>query len=348
MKVRIDEICIGKRYRKNLQDIDSLIKSIKDIGLLQPIVVDSENNLIAGYRRLEAFKKMGEKAIPAHVVNLENAIKGEYDENVKRADYAITQELYKKEEAEARERQGERTDLKLSGKFPESGQTRDKAARGLGISGRTLEKIRQIVETGDKELIAEMDKKKKVDPIYRKLKLKEDEKKILSLKPKEGKYRTLIIDPPWDHGGFSLAGRGKPQYGVMTIEELMNLDVKKWAENGCHLYLWVTNNFLLEAGKLINHWGFKYKTILTWVKPKIGLGSYFRSSTEHCLFAIFGKEITTRVHNIPTHFEAPVGEHSEKPPYFYDNIVKKASYPPYGEAFQRKNRVWLENLYEQI
>jgi hypothetical protein len=61
------------------------------------------------------------------------------------------------------------------GKFPQGGKvgkTRDKAARGLGTSGRTLEKIKQVVETGDKELIAEMDKKKKVDPVYRKMKLR--------------------------------------------------------------------------------------------------------------------------------------------------------------------------------
>ena len=97
-----------------------------------------------------------------------------------------------------------------------------------------------------------------------------------------------------------------------------------------------TNNFILRAGELIEHWGFDYKTLLTWVKPRFGLGSYFRSSTEQCLFATRGK-VTTRVNNIPTHFEAPLGEHSAKPAAFYD-IVERASYPSFLEAFARSER----------
>ena len=45
------------------------------------------------------------------------------------------------------------------------------------------------------------------------------------------------------------------------------------------------------------------------------------------------------------YFEAPLREHSEKPDIFYD-IVRRASYPPYGEAFQRQEREGFRNLYE--
>jgi hypothetical protein len=48
----------------------------------------------------------------------------------------------------------------------------------------------------------------------------------------------------------------------------------------------------------------------------------------------------------PTWFEAPVGKHSDKPERFYD-IVRAASYPPYGEAFQRKARPDFVNLFQQ-
>jgi hypothetical protein len=50
------------------------------------------------------------------------------------------------------------------------------------------------------------------------------------------------------------------------------------------------------------------------------------------LFGVRG-HLMTRSTSTATHFEAPLGEHSEKPERFYE-IVREASYPPYGEAFQ--------------
>jgi N6-adenosine-specific RNA methylase IME4 len=131
----------------------------------------------------------------------------------------------------------------------------------------------------------------------------------------------------------------------MTHDELLAMPVPSWADDNCHMYLWTTNNFMTRAVDLMAHWGFQHKTVLTWVKPKFGLGSYFRNSTEHVLFGVKGK-MTTRVSNVSTHFEAPVGPHSEKPDCFYD-IVRRASYPTYGEAFQRTERDWISNLYTE-
>jgi N6-adenosine-specific RNA methylase IME4 len=73
------------------------------------------------------------------------------------------------------------------------------------------------------------------------------------------------------------------------------------------------------------------------------MGSDFRGTTEHVLFGVRGK-LMTRSHSIPTHFEAPLGAHSEKPDKFYD-IVRAASYLPAGEAFQRKARAGFVNLF---
>jgi N6-adenosine-specific RNA methylase IME4 len=84
--------------------------------------------------------------------------------------------------------------------------------------------------------------------------------------------------------------------------------------------------------------------VLTWVKPRFGLGVFFRGSTEHCLFGVRG-HLMTRSTAIATHFEAPVGAHSEKPERFYE-IVREASYLPAGEAFQRKARDGFTNLYQ--
>jgi N6-adenosine-specific RNA methylase IME4 len=92
------------------------------------------------------------------------------------------------------------------------------------------------------------------------------------------------------------------------------------------------------------HRGFEHKSMLTWVKPRWGLGAYFRGSTEHVLFGVRGSELRTRSDSIATHFVAPVGEHSEKPEAFYD-IVRAASFGPFGECFQRTARPDFRGVY---
>jgi N6-adenosine-specific RNA methylase IME4 len=175
--------------------------------------------------------------------------------------------------------------------------------------------------------------------------VKADEARVLDLQPREGKYRTLVVDPPWK-SDTNFLGRSALQYAQMPPLELLAfaLLVLSWAEDDCHLYLWTTNADLPLAVECMAMWGFAHKSVITWVKPPpFGIGKYFRGSTEHCLFGILGS-IETRSNSIPTHFEAPRGEHSEKPERFYE-IVREASYPPYGEAFQRKARPDFVNLY---
>ena len=90
-----------------------------------------------------------------------------------------------------------------------------------------------------------------VNKILRIEKVEADEKRVLSLAPVAGKFRTIVIDPAWEYDWLSLAGRANPGYAMQTIDELRALDVKAWAaEDGCHLYCWTTNNFIAEACEL--------------------------------------------------------------------------------------------------
>jgi N6-adenosine-specific RNA methylase IME4 len=199
------------------------------------------------------------------------------------------------------------------------------------------------------EIYADMSRKEMVSENWLVAK-KRDEARVRALEPIEGKFRTLLIDPAWDYD-LSLLGRAKPSYACMTLEEMRALDVKGWADEsaGCHLYLCVTNNFMPHGCELMKHWGFQHRAKITWIKPPpFGLGSYFRNSTEDILFGTLG-DTTTRpaAASIATHFEAPRGEmHSEKPERLYE-IVREASYPPYGEAFQRKARPDFVNLFRE-
>jgi ParB family transcriptional regulator, chromosome partitioning protein len=90
MKVKIDDIKISARIRVENTDIAPLKKSIEEIGLLNPIIVNEENELLSGYRRLTACRELGWEAIDAVVLSTsENEIKKldiEFHENLGRSD----------------------------------------------------------------------------------------------------------------------------------------------------------------------------------------------------------------------------------------------------------------------
>ena len=133
-----------------------------------------------------------------------------------------------------------------------------------------------------------MDRRRSVNSAYRKLQQALDERRVLGLRPIVGKFRTLLFDPPWEYDQ-DITGRAKPGYATMSLDELRALDVAAWADDGgCHLYLCTTNSFVIRAGELMEHWGFKQITILTWKKPNWCLGNHFRNETEHVYFGIRG------------------------------------------------------------
>ena len=101
------------------------------------------------------------------------------------------------------------------------------------------------------------------------------------------KYKTIYIDPPWPEQGGGKIKRGADRhYKLMAVKEIEALPIQNLADSeGCHLYMWVTNNFLEKAFGLLRSWGFEYVTLITWNKDRIGLGQYYRGITEHCIFA---------------------------------------------------------------
>ena len=169
------------------------------------------------------------------------------------------------------------------------------------------------------------------------------------------KYRTLVADPPWpyDLRAKDESHRARVTYPTMSISELMNLPVGLWAEDASHLYLWTTNAFMVEAHQIAKAWGFEPKTILTWVKGRldggrivhhIGMGNYYRNSTEHVLFCVRGS-LATNNHDLPTAFLAERREHSEKPAAFYD-LVAHMSPGPFLDVFARKQRMMAGASFE--
>ena len=168
-----------------------------------------------------------------------------------------------------------------------------------------------------------------------------DETDDLSDADLAGKFSTIVIDPPWDwgdKGDVDQLGRAKPTYATMTLPELLELPVGTMADSDCHLYLWITNRSLPKGFALLEEWGFRYVTALTWCKPSFGMGNYFRGSTEHVLFGVKGS-LALKRKDVGTWFTAPRGSngHSSKPAAFYA-LVESCSHGPYLEMFARSCR----------
>lgn len=152
-------------------------------------------------------------------------------------------------------------------------------------------------------------------------------------------YGTILADPPWMESGGGKIKRGADRhYPLMKTHEICALPVAQLALPDSHLYLWVTNNFLQDGLDVMSAWGYRYVTMITWAKDKIGLGQYFRGMTEHCLFGVRGKP-GYKTHNGKrgqgrTLIHAPRGAHSVKPEELRA-MIERVSPGPYVELFAR-------------
>jgi N6-adenosine-specific RNA methylase IME4 len=349
---RIADIIIDIRHRRDLGDINSLARSITEVGLLHPIVVRPDGVLIAGARRLAACKALGWSDIPVTVVDLAEITRGELAENAERKDFlpseidAIRRALEPVEKAAAEQRMKAG---KPSGKFPDGrGQVRDKVGAFAGVSGRTVEKIAKVVEAAEAEpekygrLLEDMDRTGRVDGPHRRLKAMKRadiiRKEALPL-PGKGPYRVIVADPPWHYQKRCAdpSQRGAIPYPSMSVEAICAMDVKSIAHDDAILWLWTTNAHMRDAFSVLDAWGFEQKTILTWCKDRMGLGDWLRGQTEHCLMAVRGKPIVTLT-NQTTVLHGPTRVHSQKPDEFYALVESLCPAPRYAELFSRQQR----------
>jgi N6-adenosine-specific RNA methylase IME4 len=348
--VKITDIKVGKRHRRDLGDIDSLARSIADVGLLHPPVIRPDNVLITGARRLEACKRLGWQLIPVTVVDLDEIARGELAENSERKDFlpseivAIKRALEQKLKAEAKGR------MSTGGKGgeipqPSKGRAADKIGVFVGKDRKTVEKMEAVVAAAEADpercgkLREDMDRTGRVSGPYKRLKIIQQDEAIRSEPPPlpgHGPYRVIVADPPWPYElrKTDLSNRGKLPYPEMPIEQICAMAVASLAHDDCTLWLWTTNYHMRGAFRVLDAWGFQHKTILTWNKDKMGTGDWLRGQTEHCLMAVRGRPVVTLT-NQTTSQHWPVRAHSQKPVEFYDFVESLCPAPRYADIFSR-------------
>jgi N6-adenosine-specific RNA methylase IME4 len=154
------------------------------------------------------------------------------------------------------------------------------------------------------------------------------------------KYKIIYADPPWEYkeGLWERPmSKAKSHYSLMPIQDICSLPIKNLADENAHLYLWIPSQQLGNGyAKLVcEAWGFRIMNIITWVKPQISLGYYFRNNTEHLIFGVKGK-FRTLDRKQGTNFIFNRGKHSEKPKEVRDLIIKWSGNVPRIELFARQ------------
>ena len=166
----------------------------------------------------------------------------------------------------------------------------------------------------------------------------------IDIEKTNNKYNIIYADPPWSYKDKALSGnRGAIcKYKVMDTKEIALLPIEKISADDCILFIWVTMPKLNEVFKLIEDWGFTYKTCaFTWVKKNKksdswfwGMGRWTRANSELCLLATKGKpkRINAGVHSV---IDDRIMSHSEKPNTVRERIVKLCGDIPRIELFAR-------------
>jgi N6-adenosine-specific RNA methylase IME4 len=159
-------------------------------------------------------------------------------------------------------------------------------------------------------------------------------------------FGTLLADPPWRF--MNRTGKVAPEhkrlsrYDTMTWKEIADMPVGDVMAAQAHCYLWVPNALVAEGLRVLEAWGFTYKTMLIWHKVRKdggsdgrGVGFYFRNVTEPVLFGVRGRLRTGAAGRRQVNLLATQKrEHSRKPDELYP-IIEQCSPGPFLELFAR-------------
>ncbi len=322
----------------NQQEYAGLLSDIRANGLIEPILVDGRTrSIIDGRNRYRACRELG--------------IKPEFAwwDGDDPTGYIVSKNLHRRHLNESQRAMvaARIATLPLGsnqyvGRSIDLPTTQDEAARLLNVSTPSVKRARVVLERGTPEQVAAVESgQKAVSAIFYDLEREKTAKLATLTAAPTGRYRCIVLDPPWegaDTGDASPMGCGDPPYATMRLPEIAALPIPDLMEpDDCHVYLWATNRVLPLAFTLLDTWGIRYITMLTWCKPSVGVGRYYRTNTEHVLFGMTGTRMLARA-DVGTWFAADrQGRHSTKPVEFYE-IVEQCSPGPRLEMFARAPR----------
>lgn len=326
-------------------------------GLLEPICI-FEGKILDGRHRYRACLELGHEAISEvrreYWENISNTQLEEY-EGTDPVGYIISKNIQRRHLSESQRamvaarlanmRQGERTDLTAIAVKSVSQQD---AAKLLNTSVDSVQRAKFVQEQGSEELIQTVDSGQIVISVAAEIAKEvplEEQREIVTESVKTGKpqnvlrqfrqkqrmtgfqeqeipagkFQIILADPPWQYEHHITDSRKiENQYPTMELDKICRLPIAEICADSVVLFLWVTSPKLEEGLRVINAWGFRYRTCAVWIKDSIGMGYYFRQRHELLLVATRGDAILPLPENRPDSvISAPRSEHSQKPDAVY-------------------------------
>ena len=380
MKLPINEIRI-KPGRRAVDDskVRELADSMKQVGLINPVTVNTDLELIAGAHRIAAAELLGWDEIEARMWDCDAFLfeLAEIDENLMRNElHSLIRGNSINRREELLKQAGLMAERGRPVKYPESGHlmTVPEIAKSIGISKSTLfeeKRISAAIPEDVQEVIIKADLTKEDTKRIAKLPHEEQRKvaseinagasslidarrrikreEVHSTPELKGKYRVIYADPPWAYTTQLSEGYGSVQnhYPTMTDDELLSLPVAEIADENSIIYLWATSLYLPLGIQLLKTWGFNYKGSFVWDKVKHNMGNYNSVRHEFLLFGTKGSCLP----EVGKLFDSVVSEerteHSVKPETF--RTIIETLYPTGKkvELFSRSNHDGWESWGNQ-
>jgi N6-adenosine-specific RNA methylase IME4/ParB-like chromosome segregation protein Spo0J len=211
------------------------------------------------------------------------------------------------------------------------------------IADLELEEQREVVARGEKEILQAA---KQIRARKQEVRRQERVEKLVEISrgntelAADVTYPVIYADPPWRYEHVETESRAiENQYPTMNLDEICALPVNDAATSDAILFMWATSPKLAEAMRVLEAWGFNYRTSMVWVKDRIGMGYYARQRHELLLIATKGTPpVPAPSDRLDSVIEAPLGAHSAKPVEFYERIERMYPTLPKIELFCRSPR----------
>ena len=308
MKIEINKLKPHPLNQKiyGYEDNSDLVEKIKASGWIKPILITPDNKILAGHRRVECCKQLGITEIECRIIDkdpvklmeimlLDNAYRvktniqllreGEWyrDIEMKKAYQRQIQAEKIESEQHLMENFPQASWSSNGVKFPplaEKGTTRDIVAEKIGMSGRSYEKGRKVMERIEQEddpamkwffeetvnksidaaakLVAEPD-----EVIQEVFERTVGDPKLVSGVIRELKQEEMTVNSPLPPGKYQII------YFDMTnrrTDNLLNTSIAQICEEDCVLFFWVKTHQLAHGMKICQQWGFRFATCLVWNK----------------------------------------------------------------------------------
>ncbi len=342
-------------------ELHALEDSLLHDGCLDPLIVwRGRNVLLDGHNRLRVCQAhdIPFKTTEIDLPNLDAAkvwvIRHQFGRRnltpFQKAELAVRLKPLIAAQAKANQRAGGGSGSSGRQKSTQPTKTRDMLAEMAGVSPTTLGQAEYIIEhaaddmkeqarTGELSINSACLQTKRTATEAKREEKRQRNRDLIKNAPdmatvlRDARFSTIVVDPPWDYQNGNMYGRCEPEYATLPLDEIKAMRIADHADANSHIYLWVPNMLVPDGFAVLDAWGFDCRSLLTWCKPGIGMGQYFRGSSEQILFGVKGSQMLKRK-DVGTWFEAPTTRHSAKPENFY-KLVESCSPGPYLDVLTR-------------